>query len=154
MSTYVVDVCVAVKWFLPEVHSEAALRFRDPAHQLHLPALSIVEFGNVLCKKVKREEIAVADSEAVFTLFRQLPVTFHPDEECLPRAHDALGCSGVTRADFRYDDGDDGLGLRLLEINTQPGMTSLSLVPEIAAYAGITFSALVEWMVEDAQCRA
>jgi D-alanine-D-alanine ligase len=70
------------------------------------------------------------------------------------RAHDALGCSGVTRADFRYDDSDGGLGLRLLEINTQPGMTPLSLVPEIAAYAGFTFSALVEWMVEDAQCRA
>lgn len=70
------------------------------------------------------------------------------------RAHDALGCSGVTRADFRYDDSEGGMGLRLLEINTQPGMTPLSLVPEIAAYAGITFSALVEWMVEDAQCRA
>ncbi len=70
------------------------------------------------------------------------------------RAHDALGCSGVTRADFRYDDSEGGLGIRLLEINTQPGMTPLSLVPEIAAHAGITFSALVEWMVEDALCRA
>ena len=70
------------------------------------------------------------------------------------RAHDALGCSGVTRADFRYDDSEGGLGLRLLEINTQPGMTPLSLVPEIAAYAGVSFSALVDWMVEDAQCRA
>ena len=73
--------------------------------------------------------------------------------EYAQRAHDALGCSGITRADFRYDDAAGGLGLRLLEVNTQPGMTPLSMVPEIAAHAGITFSALVEWMVEDAQCR-
>ena len=102
MSTYVVDACVAVKWFLPEVHSEAALRFRDPAHQLHLPALSIVEFGNVLCKKVKREEIAIADSEAVFTLFRQLPVTFHPDEECLPLAFDLAHLTQRSLYDCLY----------------------------------------------------
>lgn len=70
------------------------------------------------------------------------------------RAHRALGCDGVSRADFRYDDSDQGMGLRLLEINTQPGMTPLSLVPEIAAHAGIGFAELVDWMVEDALCRA
>ena len=70
------------------------------------------------------------------------------------RAHRALGCAGVTRADFRYDDGEGGQGLRLLEINTQPGMTTISLVPEIAAHAGIAFADLVGWMVEDALCRA
>lgn len=69
------------------------------------------------------------------------------------RAHEALGCRGVTRADFRFDDSPGGLGLRLLEINTQPGMTPLSLVPEIAAFAGISFPDLVAWMVEDALCR-
>ena len=67
-------------------------------------------------------------------------------------AHDTLGCHGVTRADFRYDDSDGGLGLRLLEINTQPGMTPMSLVPEIAAHVGIAFPALVAWMVENARC--
>ena len=67
-------------------------------------------------------------------------------------AHHALGCRGVTRADFRYDDSDGGLGLRLLEVNTQPGMTPISLVPEIAAHAGIDFPALVEWIVENARC--
>jgi D-alanine-D-alanine ligase len=64
-------------------------------------------------------------------------------------AHNALGCRGVTRADFRYDD----LGtqeLVCLEVNTQPGMTETSLVPELAANAGITFDELVRWMVEDA----
>ncbi|MGD0418733.1 MAG: D-alanine--D-alanine ligase [Xanthobacteraceae bacterium] len=64
-------------------------------------------------------------------------------------AHGALGCRGVSRADFRYDDRGTGK-LVCLEINTQPGMTETSLVPELAAYAGITFDELVQWMVEDA----
>src|SRR5271156_1837053 len=64
-------------------------------------------------------------------------------------AHKALGCRGVSRADFRYDDRGTG-ELVCLEINTQPGMTETSLVPELAAYAGITFDELVRWMVEDA----
>ncbi len=68
-------------------------------------------------------------------------------------AHDTLGCRGVTRADFRYDDtGGEPGALYLLEINTQPGMTPLSLVPEIAAHRDMDFSALVKWMVEDASC--
>jgi D-alanine-D-alanine ligase len=66
-------------------------------------------------------------------------------------AHRALGCRGVSRADFRYDDGIEGTGgLVCLEVNTQPGMTETSLVPELAAHAGISFDELVKWMVEDA----
>jgi len=66
-------------------------------------------------------------------------------------AHRALGCRGVSRADFRYDDRVEGTGgLVCLEVNTQPGMTETSLVPELAAHAGITFDELVQWMVEDA----
>jgi D-alanine-D-alanine ligase len=66
-------------------------------------------------------------------------------------AHQALGCRGVSRADFRYDDRMAGMqGLVCLEVNTQPGMTETSLVPELAAAAGISFDELVEWMVEDA----
>ena len=66
-------------------------------------------------------------------------------------AHRALGCRGVSRADFRYDDSKPGVsGLFCLEINTQPGMTETSLVPELAAHAGLSFPALVRWMVEDA----
>jgi D-alanine-D-alanine ligase len=64
-------------------------------------------------------------------------------------AHNALGCRGVSRADFRYDDRGTG-ELVCLEVNTQPGMTETSLVPELAAYAGITFDELVRWMVQDA----
>ncbi len=68
-------------------------------------------------------------------------------------AHEALGCRGVTRTDFRYDDRPSGTGaLVVLEVNTQPGMTETSLVPEIAAHAGIGFGELVKWMVEDASC--
>jgi D-alanine-D-alanine ligase len=63
-------------------------------------------------------------------------------------AHDALGCRGVSRSDFRYDDETDTL--IWMEVNTQPGMTETSLVPELAAHAGLSFGELVRWMVEDA----
>jgi len=66
-------------------------------------------------------------------------------------AHRALGCRGVSRADFRWDDTVEGAGgLVCLEVNTQPGMTETSLVPELAAHAGIPFVELVQWMIEDA----
>ena len=65
-------------------------------------------------------------------------------------AHAALGCRGVTRSDFRYDDIKDVLVL--LEVNTQPGMTPTSLVPEQAAHLGIGYDELVQWIVEDASC--
>jgi len=66
-------------------------------------------------------------------------------------AHLALGCKGVSRADFRYDDTPGGTGaLVCLEVNTQPGMTGTSLVPDMAAHEGISFGELVEWMVMDA----
>ncbi len=69
------------------------------------------------------------------------------------KAHTALGCRGVTRADFRYDDRLHGTGeLICLEVNTQPGMTATSLVPELAAHAGHDFEELVSWIVEDASC--
>jgi D-alanine-D-alanine ligase len=74
-------------------------------------------------------------------------------QELALRAHRALGCRGVSRADFRYDDRPGGTGeLVVLEVNTQPGMTETSLVPEIAAFAGFSFGELVRWMVEDASC--
>ncbi len=68
-------------------------------------------------------------------------------------AHRLLGCRGVSRADFRYDDTEADPGrLYLLEVNTQPGMTPLSLVPEQAAYLGQSFPELCAWMVENAAC--
>ncbi len=87
-----------------------------------------------------------------------MPAPIHPRayDEALDislRAHRALGCRGVSRADLRYDDtrGEPGR-LVLLEVNTQPGMTPTSLVPDIAKHAGIDFAALVRWMVENAAC--
>jgi D-alanine-D-alanine ligase len=67
------------------------------------------------------------------------------------RAHQVLGCRGATRSDFRYDDKRDRLVI--LETNTQPGMTPTSLVPEQAAFVGMSFEDLVAWMIEDASCR-
>lgn len=99
------------------------------------------------------------DYEAKYTdgLTRHIvPAPIHPDAtrqamEMALAAHNALGCRGVSRSDFRYDDtrGEPGT-LYLLEVNTQPGMTPLSLVPEQAAYRGISFDALVGMLVEEA----
>jgi D-alanine-D-alanine ligase len=68
------------------------------------------------------------------------------------RAHAALGCRGVSRTDFRYDDTNGKHRLIILETNTQPGMTPTSLVPEQAALKGVNYRALCRWIVEDASC--
>ena len=65
------------------------------------------------------------------------------------KAHKLIGCRGVTRSDFKFFNNK----FYLLEINTQPGMTSLSLVPEIAAYSGMTFINLIEWIIKDASSK-
>jgi D-alanine-D-alanine ligase len=89
-----------------------------------------------------------------------IPANVHPDAcaeamQVAVAAHQVLGCRGATRSDFRYDDtlGEPGR-LVLLEINTQPGLTPTSLLPEQAAYCGIGFQQLCLWMVENAACRA
>ncbi|MDG2403681.1 MAG: D-alanine--D-alanine ligase [Paracoccaceae bacterium] len=69
------------------------------------------------------------------------------------RAHRALGCRGVSRTDFRWDDAQGLAGLILLETNTQPGMTPTSLMPEQAAIAGYSFGQMCRWIVEDASCQ-
>jgi D-alanine-D-alanine ligase len=80
-----------------------------------------------------------------------LPIVYQEVRRLALAAHGALGCRGVSRADFRWDDTAEGIGgLVCLEVNTQPGMTETSLVPELAAHAGIPFAELVQWMIEDA----
>lgn len=88
-----------------------------------------------------------------------IPAPVHPDIyaqalNVAAAAHRALGCRGATRCDFRYDDtaGEPGR-LVLLEINTQPGLTPTSLLPEQAAHQGMSFPRLCAWMVENAACR-
>ena len=73
-------------------------------------------------------------------------------EDFALRAHMALGCKGISRADFRWDNSLGIDGLFLLEINTQPGMTPTSLSPEQAKLKGISFDSLCKWIVEDASC--
>ena len=82
-----------------------------------------------------------------------LPNIYHLVQKLTLTAHQSLGCRGVSRSDFRYDDTQGGTGeVICLEVNTQPGMTATSLVPEMAAHAGIGFGELVGWMVKDATC--
>jgi D-alanine-D-alanine ligase len=89
-----------------------------------------------------------------------VPAAIHPQAaaqalEMALAAHRALGCRGATRADFRYDDTEGEPGrLVLLEVNTQPGLTPTSLLPEQAAHCGVSFPQLCAWMVENAACRA
>ena len=89
-----------------------------------------------------------------------IPAPVHPETyaramDVALAAHRALGCRGASRADLRYDDtaGEPGR-LVLLEVNTQPGLTPTSLLPEQAAHLGMSFPALCAWMVEHAECRA
>src|SRR5690606_28438622 len=82
-----------------------------------------------------------------------LPDVYQSIRKYTLAAHESLGCRGVSRADFRFDDTAGQSGeLICLEVNTQPGMTGTSLVPELAAYAGWSFGELARWIVEDASC--
>ncbi|KQS55513.1 D-alanine--D-alanine ligase [Brevundimonas sp. Leaf363] len=96
-------------------------------------------------------EAKYAPGGSVHKLPAELPPLIF--ERCLrlsEQAHTALGCRGVSRSDYRYDDVKDVLVL--LEVNTQPGMTPTSLAPEQAAHTGLAYEDLVRWMVEDASC--
>lgn len=110
---------------------------------------------------VPQKGLAFYDFEAKYApggSRHELPAQILPDVYQLIRkytlaAHASLGCRGVSRADFRWDDTAGGTGeLICLEVNTQPGMTGTSLVPELAAYAGWSFGELARWIVEDASC--
>ena len=82
-----------------------------------------------------------------------LPNVYQKIQTLSLKAHQAIGCRGVSRSDFRFDDRVNGTGeLIWLEVNTQPGMTPTSLLPELAQHAGHSFGELLSWMVEDANC--
>lgn len=99
------------------------------------------EFYDYDAKYAKGGSIHICPAQILPNIYRRI-------EECALTAHQAIGCRGVSRSDFRYDDESDTLVW--LEVNTQPGMTETSLVPELAAHAGMTFGELVRWIVEDA----
>jgi D-alanine-D-alanine ligase len=121
----------------------------------------IGDFVTDVIEIVPKPGLAYYDFEAKYApggSKHELPAGILPDVYGLLRkytlaAHQALGCRGVSRADFRFDDTPGGSGdLICLEVNTQPGMTGTSLVPELAQHAGWPFGELVRWIVEDASC--
>ena len=121
----------------------------------------IGDFVSAVIEIVPLKGLAFYDFEAKYApggSRHALPADILPDVYQLVRKYTsaacrALGCRGAARADFRYDDRTDGTGeLICLEVNTQPGMTETSLVPELAQHAGWSFGDLVRWLVEDASC--
>jgi D-alanine-D-alanine ligase len=121
----------------------------------------IGDFATDVIEIVPQKGLAFYDFEAKYApggSTHQLPADILPNVYQLIRkytlaAHASLGCRGVSRADFRFDDTAGGTGeLICLELNTQPGMTGTSLVPELAGFAGWSFGQLARWIVEDASC--
>lgn len=129
-----------------------------PGREIHVAVLGGKGVGAIeICPTVEfyNYEAKYTDGKAKHIM----PAPVHPDiyKQALDwaaEAHNALYCGGVSRSDFRYDDtqGEPGL-LYYLETNPQPGLTPLSLVPEILAHEGMNFNQLVQWMIEDALCR-
>ncbi|MBT8471778.1 MAG: D-alanine--D-alanine ligase [Marinicaulis sp.] len=124
--------------------------------------LTVAVMGDrALCVTEIMTSLAFYDYEAKYAAGGSqhvLPADIPDDvtKKCLDlalRAHQSLGCRGMSRADFRYDPQADGEQLYCLEINTQPGLTSTSLAPEQAAHLGISFPELCAWIVEDASCQ-
>ncbi len=148
---------IARAWtFGPEAMVEEFIPGRElTVGVMHDKALAVTE--------IRAEAGAFYDYESKYAAggsAHLIPAPIHPDAyaqalEMALAAHRALGCRGATRTDFRYDDtaGEPGR-LVLLEVNTQPGLTPTSLLPEQAAHNGIAYPALCAWMVQHAACRA
>lgn len=88
MSGYVVDASVAIKWFIPEIHSEVALQVRRSRDRLHVPAFMTLELGNVIAKKIRRGEITREDGKTILKELRHLPFQRHADERLFPAAYE------------------------------------------------------------------
>lgn len=129
-----------------------------PGREIQVAVLGGKAFGAIEI----RPHSGFYDYEAKYTegkAIHLMPSPIHPEAyaqvlDWAEKAHAALECRGVSRSDFRYDDtGREPGSLYYLETNPQPGLTPLSLVPEIVAHQGMTYAQLVQWMVEDASCR-
>ncbi|UVT14633.1 MAG: type II toxin-antitoxin system VapC family toxin [Nitrospira sp.] len=88
MTAYVLDASVVVKWFIPEAHSEGALRLKGRDARLHAPAVLTLELGNVLVKKRRRDELTRAEAEDIWNAFRQVPIRRHADDTLVLAAFD------------------------------------------------------------------
>jgi predicted nucleic acid-binding protein len=85
---YIIDASVILKWFIPEEHSERALRLKDSDACLHAPAFLTLEVGNVLSKKRRRGELTAQDTEDIWRAFRRAPIRRHADETLVLAAFD------------------------------------------------------------------
>jgi predicted nucleic acid-binding protein len=102
MSLFVVDASVGVKWFVPEVHADAARRLQSPAYQLHIPTFFDVEVANILWKKLGRGELTRAEIDAILGQLPVLPVTRHPEAPLVAAAFDLAAKTQRTVYDCLY----------------------------------------------------
>ncbi|MFN0087929.1 MAG: type II toxin-antitoxin system VapC family toxin [Blastocatellia bacterium] len=99
---YVVDASVAVKWYVPEIHSVAAERLLDSVHDLHAPDLIVPEFGNILWKKIARGELTVREGRKIVDAFLAVPVFKHSTSPLLAPTLDGATQSAQTVYDWTY----------------------------------------------------
>jgi predicted nucleic acid-binding protein len=86
VKTLIVDANVAIKWFLPEIHKNEALRLLNPVYSLHVPNLFLLEFGNVVAKKLRRHEISLEVAHQVIAKVQTIPLKWHSDAPWFPSA--------------------------------------------------------------------
>jgi predicted nucleic acid-binding protein len=102
MSLFIVDASAGMKWFVPEVHDGDARRLQDPAHELHAPTLFDVEIGNILWKKVRRNELSRAEADTILAQLPPLPLTRHAELPLLAEAFDLADRTQRTVYDCLY----------------------------------------------------
>lgn len=102
MTAYVLDASVIVKWFVPEVHSNPAVRLKEMDAQLHAPAFLTLEVGNVLAKKRRRDEISHAEAEDIWRAFRRAPIHRHADDTLVLAAFDLTQQTQTSLYDNLY----------------------------------------------------
>ncbi len=102
MSLFVVDASVGVKWFVPEVHADAAQRLQDPAHELHIPTFFDVEVANIVWKKLRRGELTRTEADMILGQLPLLPVTRHPEGPLITAAFDLADKTQRTVYDCLY----------------------------------------------------
>ncbi len=102
MSLLVVDASVGVKWFVPEVHSDAAQRLQDPAHELHIPTFFDVEVANIVWKKLRRGELTLTEADMILGQLPLLPVTRHSEGPLITAAFDLADKTQRTVYDCLY----------------------------------------------------
>ena len=102
MISYVLDASVVVKWFIPEAHSESALKLKNMDGRFHAPTLLTLEVGNVLAKKRRRNELTSVDAEGIWRAFRQIPIQRHVDETLVLAAFDLAQHTHASLYDNLY----------------------------------------------------